>query len=212
MIPDIPHLARQSTAQPNGLRHSLAVILLLLAVFLLAACTPSGQAGGDDYQPLSFSEFPNDLGRGFPLAQSVKSGSSEVGDEAPNFAFVLEDGRGTDLHSLRGVPVVLNFWATWCGPCRAEMPEFVALSQSGEDVIVLEVNVQENREVIEPFAREFGMNMTVIQDPPGAIRTAYGVRNMPTTLFIDRSGTIQARWAGLLVPAQLDAFVSQITE
>ena len=93
------------------------------------------------------------------MADRVAEGDSGVGDPAPNFAFILADGRGADLASLRGKPVVLNFWATWCGPCRAEMPDLVALHEGNADVVVLEVNVREELAAIEDFAAEFGMTM-----------------------------------------------------
>ena len=128
------------------------------------------------------------------------------------FRQTLPDSQGQvfRFEQLRGKPVVINFWATWCGPCRAEMPEFVKLHDAGSDVVILEVNAQEALEVIRPFAEEFGMRMPVLVDEVGAVRQLYGVRAMPTTLFIDAKGIIQARWAGLLTGDQLDQFAALI--
>lgn len=182
---------------------------VLVAVFVLAGC-----AAGDapDFVPLASADFPTTLGAGFPVAQVADKGkrSVEVRESAPNFAFVWADGRGADLFSLRGRPVVINFWATWCGPCRAEMPDLVALHQTSPDLVVLEVNAQEPIDLIRPFAQEFGMTMPVLVDEAGAVRSLYGVRNMPTTLFIDAAGVIVARWAGVLSQDQLGRFVAQI--
>lgn len=188
------------------------VFLLLIAVTVLAAC-----AGGDERTVPSFSliapeEFPTALGAGFPMVQ-VKDASTvsvEVGQTAPNFAFVWEDGQGADLASLQGRPVIVNFWATWCGPCRAEMPELVAMHNVASDLVVLEVNTQESLAAVQPFAQEFGMTMPVLLDEAGALRKLYGVRSMPTTLFINRQGIVTARWAGLLTGDQLSQFVTQI--
>lgn len=190
----------------------LIVTLIALAGLALASCVPdaSGESSSDGFVATPLDEFPDGLGAGFPIADRVEEGDNAVGDTAPNFAFFLDDGRGSDLASLQGKPVVINFWATWCGPCRAEMPELVALYNDNPAVVLLEVNVREKHEAVEKFAAEFGMNMPVILDPEGAIGRAYGVRNMPTTVFVGPDGTIAARWAGLLTGEQLTGFVEQI--
>lgn len=190
------------------------VFLLLVALLVLVACAGSGEdsSGLAPFTALAQADFPVELGAGFPVAQLTESatGSAEIGQPAPNFAFVWADGRGAELTSLRGKPVVLNFWATWCGPCRAEMPELVALHNGDSNLVVLEVNTQETLETIRPFAEEFGMAMPVLVDESGDLRKLYGVRAMPTTLFIDAEGVIRTRWAGLLTGDQLSQFVSQI--
>lgn len=185
----------------------------LIALLVLTACgSATTTETGTDFVPLQPADFPVGLGAGFPAARVADAGlqAVEVGQPAPNFAFVWEDGTGADLAGLRGRPVIVNFWATWCGPCRAEMPELVALHTDEPGVVVLEINTQESLDVIRPFAEEFGMTMPVVVDEKGAVRTLYGVRNMPTTLFIDADGIIRARWAGLLTGDQLGSFVAEI--
>ena len=186
--------------------------LWVVVAILVAACAPAPQGGNapDEFSVTPLDEFPDELGSGFPVADLVQEGSPDIGDAAPNFAFFLADGRGADLASLRGKPVVLNFWATWCGPCRAEMPDLVALHESDPELIVLEVNVGEELPAVEAFAAEFGMNMTVVLDQEDLIRRAYAVRNMPTTVFIRADDTIGARWSGFLAGEQLSGFVEQI--
>jgi len=190
------------------------LVWLLAILFALAGCS-AGET--PDFVPIAPADFPKSLGGGFPVARVVAKvdDPAEVGKSAPNFAFVWADGRGADLVSLRGRPVVINFWATWCAPCRAEMPEFVALHQTNPDLtnpdlVVLEINTQESLDIIRPFAQEFGMTMPVLVDEVGVVRSLYGVRNMPTTLFVDAAGVIHARWAGLLTGERLDEFVAQI--
>jgi thiol-disulfide isomerase/thioredoxin len=189
------------------------VLLLFVAILLLAACSNAVEA--NDSVPLSaieLADFPTTLGGGFPVAQvpNGTAGSAEVGQPAPNFAFVWADGRAADLTSLRGKSVIINFWATWCGPCRAEMPELVALHRANPDLVVLEVNTQEQLADVHPFAEEFGMTMPIVMDESGAVRSLYGVRSMPTTLFINAEGVIHARWAGILVGDQLSQFVTEL--
>ena len=192
-------------------RQSFLALWVVVAI-LVAACAPAPQGGNapDEFTVTPLDQFPDELGSGFPVADLVREGSPGIGDTAPNFAFFLADGRGADLASLRGRPVVLNFWATWCGPCRAEMPDLVALHESDPELVVLEVNVGEELPAVEAFAEEFGMNMTVVLDQEDLIRRAYEVRNMPTTVFIRADGTIGARWSGFLAGEQLSGFVEQI--
>ena len=194
------------------MKHPVALTMVVAVAFLVSACasgTP-GESAPDGFISIPLEQFPDALGSGFPVADLVQEGSPDVGEIAPNFAFFLADGRGADLASLQGKPVVLNFWATWCGPCRAEMPDLVALHESDTDLVVLEVNVGEELSAVEEFASEFGMNMTVVLDQEDLIRRAYGVRNMPTTVFIKADGTIGARWPGFLAGEQLHDFVEQI--
>ena len=194
------------------MKRQLCLALWVVLAIVVSACAAAPQGGNapDDFTPTPLEQFPDALGSGFPVADLVREGSPDIGEIAPNFAFFLADGRGADLASLQGRPVVLNFWATWCGPCRAEMPDLVALHESDPDLVVLEVNVGEELPAVEAFAAEFGMNMTVVLDQEDLIRRAYAVRNMPTTVFIRADGTIGARWAGFLAGEQLNDFVEQI--
>ena len=194
------------------MKHPVALTMVVVVAFLVSACASGapGESAPDGFISTPLEQFPDALGSGFPVADLVQEGSPDVGEIAPNFAFFLADGRGADLASLQGKPVVLNFWATWCGPCRAEMPDLVALHESDTGLVVLEVNVGEELSAVEEFASEFGMNMTVVLDQEDLIRRAYGVRNMPTTVFIKADGTIGARWPGFLAGEQLHDFVEQI--
>ena len=196
----------------SAMKHLPVLTIMLLLALALSACAAPSPEGSptEEFLPTPLEQFPDELGSGFPVADGVEEGSADVGDTAPNFAFVLADGRGADLASLQGKPVVLNFWATWCGPCRAEMPELVALHEGDPEVVVLEVNVGEELAAVGKFTAEFGMTMTVVLDLEDSIRRAYEVRNMPTTVFIRADGTIGARWPGILVGEQLSDFVAQI--
>lgn len=187
--------------------------IVLAALLALAACSGGQPAGGaNPFTPIPPADFPTTLGGGFPVAQVSAPAAApvEIGQPAPNFAFVWADGRGADLAGLRGRPVVLNFWATWCAPCRAEMPELVELHRTNPAVQLLEINTQEGLDAIRPFAEAFAMTMPVLVDEAGAVRSLYGVRSMPTTLFIDSAGIVRARWAGLLTGDQLNEFVGQL--
>jgi thiol-disulfide isomerase/thioredoxin len=181
-----------------------SAILMGIACLLLILASCSREQTAREFEPLALDQFPQALGRGFPQVAAVPEGQRSVlGEDAPDFSFVLADNQGTTLADLTGKPVVINFWATWCGPCRQEMPDLVALHEENPDLIVLAVNVQEDLAQVRPFAEEFGMTMPVILDADGALSRAFGMRGLPFTLFIHSDRTIAARWDGMLTASLL---------
>jgi cytochrome c biogenesis protein CcmG, thiol:disulfide interchange protein DsbE len=191
-----------------GLRPGLLALILVL----LAACG-SGDAAPFAFTPVSLEEFPRGLGRGYPVAQVTGDGDrAAIGEEAPNFAFVMADGQGMELADLQGRPVVLNFWASWCGPCRLEMPELVELHEADPDLVVLAINVREELAVAEPFAEEFNMTMPVVLDKEGQLQRMYAVMGLPVTIFIDSDGILDSRWNGLLNAEILNDRVAALRE
>lgn len=109
--------------------------------------------------------------------------------------FVLKDldGREVSLSEHRGKIVFLNFWATWCPPCRQEMPSMEALHKKlgGKDFVILALaNDRKGLELVKPFAEEKGITFTVLIDDRSDVSDAYGVVALPTTFIIDREGVI----------------------
>jgi cytochrome c biogenesis protein CcmG, thiol:disulfide interchange protein DsbE len=193
------------------------ILILLLLVTLLSACGPASSPRSQADASTSnarLDDLPAGIGRGFPIvgiASSPASGEGvQPGMVAPNFNFMLADGSTVDLRSLQGRPVIINFWATWCGPCRIEMPELVHAANANPELVLLAVNVQEELEGVSRFAEDFKMTLPVLLDKNAALRNLYEVRGMPTTIFIDREGTVQVNWAGILTPAKLADFLQQI--
>jgi thiol-disulfide isomerase/thioredoxin len=119
------------------------------------------------------------------------SAAARLGRPAPEFALRRLDGESVDLSELRGRPVVLNFWATWCLPCRAEMPELDALARERPDVMVLAVDVQEDAAQVVSFRNELRLSLTIALDGDGRTWAVYQSRGLPTTYLIDRAGTIR---------------------
>ncbi|MBA7647250.1 Thiol-disulfide oxidoreductase ResA [subsurface metagenome] len=120
--------------------------------------------------------------------------------ETPIFDFELESikGRTISLSSLKGKVVFLNFWATWCPPCRAEMPSMELLYKELKDegFEILAVNLQEDKKQVQKFVDDFGLTFPVVLDKTGRIGTAYGARSIPITYLIDKSGIIIAGTIG----------------
>jgi cytochrome c-type biogenesis protein len=128
-----------------------------------------------------------------------------VGQTAPDFTVKQLDGQQVSLSALQGKIVLLNFWATWCGPCRAEMPSFQALADKyrTQGFEVLAVNYAEQPDAVGAFVREVGFTFRVGLDPSGVINRQYHVGGYPTSYVIGRDGAILERWSG---PVNVDQF------
>jgi cytochrome c biogenesis protein CcmG/thiol:disulfide interchange protein DsbE len=104
---------------------------------------------------------------------------------------------GRLLDQLRGTPVLVNFWGSWCPPCRDEMPRLVAAHREfGDRVQFLGVDVLDSRDGAESFMKEFGMTFPSVFDPPDAIKGSLGQFGQPTTVFYRTDGTFAFAWAG----------------
>jgi len=126
----------------------------------------------------------------------------EVGAPAPDFRLETLDHGTVSLSDFRGQTVVLNFWATWCPPCRAEMPEFAQLygeRAAAGDLVVLAVNFtpEDTRAAAASFAAERDLAFPIALDTAdGAVATRFGVRGLPATFFIDPDGVLRSRVLG----------------
>jgi len=117
---------------------------------------------------------------------------------APDFELTDLTGRPVRLQDFRGRVVLLNFWATWCVPCRDEIPAMETLSRElgARGLAVLAVNYKESPPLVTGFAREYGLTLPVLLDPEGGMATRYGLVGLPATYFIDRSGVLAASVLG----------------
>ena len=114
---------------------------------------------------------------------------------APGFELDNLDGQAVSLESLRGRYIMLNFWATWCGPCRNEMPFMQEIYEnpdwSAQGLRIVAVNIGESASQAKAFMDEFGFEFQVLLDSDTRIAAAYNIRGIPTTFFIDRDGVIR---------------------
>lgn len=117
---------------------------------------------------------------------------------APTFTLPLFSGEVLALSSLRGQPVLLNFWASWCGPCREEAGLLQRFSREYEahGVVFIGVDVWDDERAARRFMQEFGQTYRSGQDPRGRIAVEYGVTGVPETYLIDREGRLTHRWLG----------------
>ena len=129
------------------------------------------------------------------------NGRATLGSPAPDIEMVDFEGAAFALQDYQGTPVVLNFWATWCPFCVAEMPDFERVHQRvGADVAFLGVNLQDDPGQANRLVGETGVTYRLAADPTGVVYGAFGGTSMPTTVFIDADGTVREVVAGQMSP------------
>jgi cytochrome c biogenesis protein CcmG/thiol:disulfide interchange protein DsbE len=132
--------------------------------------------------------------------------SDEGAKDSHGSALPIRDFKGEELTlgEYAGRPLVVNFWASWCPPCAAEMPDFERVHESvGESVAFLGVNMRDDRNLAEDLAESTGVTYRLAEDPQGRLFQAFEGAGMPTTVFIDADGTVVDVVAGQLTEAEL---------
>lgn len=170
-------------------RRTRALAAAVLSAAVLSVAVAACGAGTDAYRPL------------------------QAGDPAPAFAAIGPGGDTVSLASLRGEPVLLNVWATWCPPCREEMPLLQALHERygarGLHVIGVSVDSQGSEEAIASFVEQGGITFPILHDPGDDVSRAFKASGVPETYLIGADGTILHRWIGPfdpLAPAAIERF------
>lgn len=178
----------------------VGVVLALIAGILV---WQNGSSGGTS--TADTSNIPDDLAVATLAGVKNKGAQPVQGQLAPNFAFQYPNGDTFTLADFRGQPVIVNFWATWCPPCRREMPGLVKAYEQYKDdgLMILEVDVAEPPEAVAQFVQEYNMTMPVILDQRQEVTRLYRTDSFPTSFFIDKDGVIQVRWVGYLPEDQL---------
>ena len=144
---------------------------------------------------------------------SPMAGAEAINVPAPDFTLESRSGENLRLEDHRGEVVMLNFWASWCGPCRQEMPLMDELYSQYKDLgfTILAVNVDENREEAHRFLDKVPVNYPILYDPEGSVSELYEVQAMPTTVMIDRDGNARYLHYGYQ-PGYEDEYEQQIRE
>lgn len=137
-----------------------------------------------------------------------EGGGDLVGKPAP-LDFTIKDMNGVDVHlaSFKGKVILLNFWATWCGPCTVEIPDLVALQEEyADDLVVLGFSVDDTAEQIQPYAAEYKMNYPVLVGLGHEnVQEAYGpLFGIPVSVLIDREGRVAQKMSGIRSKEQFE--------
>lgn len=168
--------------------HRLTLLSLLLLIVVLAGCGPAGNTGADG------------------IAEGVQPGM-----RLPDAEFTTFADEKVRVHELQGRPVVINFWATWCGPCREEIPmlqqAYEATDRTGFHLLAVTNEVSTE---VRAFMQENRMTFPVLFDRNGRAGLRYQVQGIPTTFFLNSEGVVVARHTGSLDADLIDYYLAQI--
>jgi peroxiredoxin len=151
-----------------------------------------------------------------PKVIELTQGSSSISlptlnAPAPIFELKNISDEAVSFDEYLGKPVLLNFWATWCAPCRIEMPLIQnRYEKFAGELAVIAVNNAESKEDVRAFVDEFGLTFDFLLDPDAEIQRLYQINGYPTTFIIDSDGVIRVRHIGLISDDQLDLYLSEI--
>ena len=149
---------------------------------------------------------------GAARASAQRPVSVERDQLAPLFSLPSTTGETVALSSFEGQVVLVNFWATWCPPCRDEMPVIQATHEKYADrgFRVLAVNVQETPGQVEAYARELGLTFPLLLDQRGDVTQTYRVQNLPRSFFLDRAGRVVRIHPGELTPDTMERYLKEL--
>ena len=186
-----PEAGRTGRRNWSGLLRGLVLPLAVLALIVGGLWYWDNRGGGstkDSFGTVALPTAKNATGQ---------SAAPKVGRAAPDFLLEMPQGGLLRLSDLQGKPVLINFWATWCPPCRSEMPELVkAYDQHQQDgLVVVGIDLQEPDDMVLKFAQDFGVRFPLAIDRDGDVADAWKIggpiQGLPTSYFIDKTGVIR---------------------
>jgi thiol-disulfide isomerase/thioredoxin len=209
------------------------LIILLVAVVLIGAGAVyflTDMMGNDEEQDPGEQSFSTESEAGEPTAvpeieetPAATGGEHDgyldhdhaeivMGEKAPDFTLLDMEGNQVSLSDFEGKMVFLNFWATWCTYCDIEMPDLQKVNDEHEDLVVLAVNVREEKDLVQEYLDEGGYDFPVALDEDGHIAQVYLVSGMPTTYFISDDGKLLGYQPGMLTLEQMEDIIVQMRD
>jgi len=214
------HQHHQDVSRRRFLRSGAGALAGLSAAGILAACSSATDvaeaAQADDTRIVLGGDEPAAEPTLVPEAAVIETAPSagEASTDRPpaeNVSFTYLDGGGGEIADFAGTPLVVNFFASWCAPCRAELPEFQeAFERHNGDVEFLGFSVADEQETTRELLAETGVTFRIGLDPDESIRNAMGGFAMPTTVFIDRDSNVASGRIGRVLADDLEALIQEI--
>ena len=168
----------------------------------------------DSNEDVDFTAWLRDLREN--AAIEILSEPSEalplLGSRAPDFTLTDLEDKEVRLAQFQGRPVIINFWATWCVPCRREMPAFQRAFETHQEdgLVILAVNFEEEPNLVRAYVEEFGLTFEILYDTEAEVSQTYQVTGLPWTVFVDRQGAIQHIQVGEVKEEMLENFLEYI--
>jgi len=200
LLPDERPQRRREYSGPASTLGLAALVIVVVGVAIWwFEFRDAGSAAGPGTPGLGIIELPD------ALNPTGRPPAAREGRAAPDFKLETPEG---ELHTLvqhRGSYVLLNFWASWCGPCRGETPDLEAFHRgaTGDKVLVIGVNQQEQAATARSFANEFGVTYPIILDTSGEVSNAYQFPGLPATFLVDPSGVVERVYYGRITREQI---------
>ena len=146
------------------------------------------------------------------MGTAISKIAPEIGAQAPEFALRDLEGNEVRLSDYRGRTLLLTFWATWCGPCRLEMPAFEARYHEllDDGFTVLAIDFDEPEEDVRVFRDELGLSFPLLLDPGGSVQRLYRIRGYPSGIFVDPLGVVRIVHVGLITEGQLTDYLAEL--
>jgi cytochrome c-type biogenesis protein len=198
-----PQRRREYSGAASTLGLAALIVIVVGAGLWFAEFRDSGGSGGGSKSGLGIVSLPDHLN---PTGQAP---AAQEGRAAPNFRLESPEGKTAQLDAYRGTFVLVNFWASWCPPCRGETPDLQSLYERAtadghNSLIILGVNQQEEASTAKGFAAQFGVTYPILLDITGGVSEAYRVgRGLPVSFLIRPDGVIDKIYLGRLTQGAL---------
>jgi peroxiredoxin len=192
----------------------LAVLLIALSVTVFSIYTinkyDSSSSKADS--TVKNTDNKNDTNQNDTAPQSTEINSNLIKTKAIDFKLKDLNGNELSLSDLKGKKVFLNFWATWCPPCKAEMPEIEKLYQETKDsdLVIVAVEIGEPLDTVKSFINSNKYNFKVLIDPDQSVATKYNITSIPTSYFIDTEGNIVSKHVGGMNIDQMKVYIKTL--
>lgn len=188
-----------------------SVILVGISIYTVNTYSPSSTKNKTS-QESTDNSATNQSSPNNDSSNQVRINQNIVKKKAIDFKLKDLDGKEVSLSSLKGKKVFLNFWATWCPPCKAEMPEIEKLYQETKDsdLVILAVDIGENLNTVKSFIDENKYNFKILLDSDQNVASQYNITSIPTSYFIDADGNIVATHIGSMTMDQMKSYIKSL--